>query len=232
MREVAHRSALVHALREAEDATLRELETVRALLGRATEAALSGDAAMAAAVIAHHDELDRHYGEIHDRLLALIARQAPVAGDLRLAMALVHTIDRIARMGAQCLNIATLCGAMPAGQRPSGGQLESLSKMSALADRQLGEATRVFAERDVGGASRLREDDTEINAENRRCFELAVSEGVDEVRREVGFLVALMARALERIGDNAVDVGQQACFVATGRLSVSPVARERRTAGA
>jgi phosphate transport system protein len=70
----------------------------------------------------------------------------------------------------------------------------------------------------VDGAERLRERDVAINEHNRRCFALAVEEGDDEARREAAFFVALMARALERIGDNAVDIAHQALFAAEGRL--------------
>jgi phosphate transport system protein len=214
---VVSRSALQAALHEAEERTLGELRVVRTLLRRAVEAATTGDPSAAEAVEADARELDRRYGDVHDRLLSLIACQGPVAGDLRLAIALLHVNDRIERMGAQCVNVATLCRQIPSGQSASAGQLECLSTMAELADEQVAEAERVFAERDREGARDLRKHDLEINGHNRRCFELAVQNGSDESRREVGFFVALMARALERIGDNAVDIGQQASFAATGR---------------
>jgi phosphate transport system protein len=166
--------------------------------------------------------LERRYGEVHDRLLTLIACQAPVAGDLRLAIALLHVNERVERMGAQCLNVAKLCRAIPEGTRPSAAQLECLSAMAQLAEEQVAEAARVFAERDVEGAGRIRQHDLAINSANRRCFALAIEDGGDEGLREVAFVVAMMARALERIGDNAVDVGQQAAFAVTGRLRPAP----------
>jgi phosphate transport system protein len=171
-----------------------------------------------------HD-LQRRYHDVHERLVALIARQAPFAGDLRLAAALLHVSDRLERMSAQCMNIVTLCDAFPANERPSTGQRECLSGMATLAVEQMAEAARVFAERDVDGARRLSEHDLGINERNRHCFALAVREGHDEARREVAFLVALMARAIERIGDNAVDIGRQAAFVASGRLEREPADR-------
>ena len=97
-------------------------------------------------------------------------------------------------------------------------QLACLSKMAALAGQQVAEAARVFAQRDVDGALRLRERDAVINEHNRRCFALAISDGDEPLRREAAFFVALMARAIERIGDNAVDIGQQTIFTVTGRL--------------
>jgi len=212
------RPLLDNALAEVEEQTLAELDLVRGSLRRAVEAALAGDPAIADEVKARGSEFDRRYDEVHDRLMALIARQAPVAGDLRLTMALLHTNDRIERMGAQCLNIATLCCALPAGGGPAPEQLDCLSAMARLADEQVAEAARVFADRDVEGARRLREHDARINEGNRRCFALGITDGDDEARREAAFFVALMARAIERIADNAVDIGKQAAFVVTGRL--------------
>jgi phosphate transport system protein len=215
------RAPLQESLRGAEEQTLGELGVVRESLGRAVEAVTTGETAIAEELAAGAAERERRYGEVHDCLLALMARQAPVAGDLRLATALLHVNDRVERMGAQCVNIATLCRAFPKGGRPSSGQLECLSAMARLADEQVAEAARVFTERDIEGARRLVEHDLGINEQNRRCFALAVREGDDEVHREVAFLVALMARAIERIGDNAVDIGRQAAFAATGRLRTS-----------
>jgi phosphate transport system protein len=220
--EVARRPKLVDALRAAQDSTLAEMDVVRELLRRAVQAAITGDRTVADSVVQESGELDRRYADVHDQLLAVIARQAPVAGDLRLAMALVHVNDRVARMGAQCMNIAKLCCVMPEAKRASAGQLECLRAMADLADEQVAEAARSFAARDVAAASRLRAHDLGINEHNRRCFELAVHEGTDANRRQVGFFVALMARALERIGDNAVDIGQQTAFVETGAMRAEP----------
>jgi phosphate transport system protein len=212
------RSALEHALREAEERTLAEIDVVRGSLRTAVEAVLGDNLQLADEVVVQGREVERRYADVHDRLMALIARQTPVATDLRIAMALLHVNDRVERMGAQCVNIATLCSAMAADERPSERQLGCLSEMADLTDEQVREAARVFAERDVEGARRLREHDFGINEHNRRCFAIAVQEGESEARREAAFFVALMARALERIGDNAVDIGQQAAFAVTGRL--------------
>jgi phosphate transport system protein len=212
------RAALEEGLRQAEQQTIAEFAVVRDLLRRAVAAAIEGDPAEGERVAADARELDRRYGEVHDRLLALIALQAPVATDLRLAIALLHVNDRLERMGAQAVNIATLCGEMPDGTRPSDEQLRCLAAMARLADEQVADAATVLSERDPRGAERLRRHDLALNEHNRNCFALAVHDGDDEARREAAFFVALMARALERIGDNAVDVARQAAFAATGRL--------------
>ena len=217
------RAPLEEALREAEAGVLAELAGVREALQHAVRSVAVDDLTFGQLVVERAGDLHRRYDDVHERLLALVARQAPVAGDLRLATALLHVNDRLERMNAQCLNIVTLRRAFPAEESPSSGQLDCLSGMATLADEQMAQAARVFAERDVAGARRLVEHDLGINESNRRCFALAVRDGDDEVRREVAFLVALMARAIERIGDNAVDIGRQAGFVATGRLERASV---------
>jgi phosphate transport system protein len=135
----------------------------------------------------------------------------------------LHVNDRLERMSTQCVNIVTLRWAFPANEAPSEGQLDCLRTMAELADEQLAEAGGVFAARDVEGARRLGQHDLGINERNLRCFDLAVRERAEGPRREVALMVAMMARAIERIGDNAVDIGRQAAFVATGRLERSSI---------
>jgi phosphate transport system protein len=219
MLETAGRPRLTRALDEAETAMLDSLELVRGLLARAVDAALEGDPAAAEEVGRQAGDLAQRHLAVHEKVLTLIACQSPVAGDLRLAMALLHINDRIERMGSQCLNIATLCCAIPTSADISAAQHDCLKEMARLTDEQLAEAARVFAEQDVEGALALREHDAGINGHNRRCFQLAVHDGTDEDRREGAFCVAMMARALERVGDNAVDIGRQLTFVATGRFA-------------
>jgi phosphate transport system protein len=217
------RAPLDEALREVEERALAALPVLREALRDAVLGVFERDAALGDRVIAQAHGLRSRYDDVHERLLSLMARQAPVAGDLRLAIALLHVNDRLERMSAQCVNIVTLGRALPDGDAPSQRQLECLKGMASLADEQLAEAERVFAERDEAGAQRLGQHDLGINERNRRCFNLAVDDGVGEAEREVAFMVAMMARAIERIGDNAVDIGRQVAFVVTGQLERSSV---------
>jgi phosphate transport system protein len=91
-----------------------------------------------------------------------------------------------------------------------------LAKMGQLARSQALQCTQAFALRDVGLAEDLVRTDAEINRLNRCVFSRAVQIGTDQDRREWAMHAMLMARALERVGDNAVDVGEQVAFVETG----------------
>jgi phosphate transport system protein len=205
-------ATLEEGLERAERGTLAQLEALRGSLGDAVEAATSANRFLAQEVSDRADELVRRHATVHEDLLAVIARQAPVATDLRLATALLHLSDRADRVAAQCHNIATLAAAVPDGVRPSPQQANALNGMAKLADEQLAEAISVFRRRDMEGAKRLHDGGSAVDHRNRRYFELAAADP------DGSLVVALMARALERVGENALDIAQQVNFVATGRL--------------
>ena len=106
MEETRHR--FHEALRELERKTLDGFELVIEQLDRALESVGSRDVELAAMVVADDDRINRRYREIHDDALSLLARQTPVAGDLRLVAALLDIVRCIERMGDQCANIAKL----------------------------------------------------------------------------------------------------------------------------
>lgn len=212
------RPALEQALEQAEHNVLDRLEGVRGLLAEAMASTLECDTDRASRVLARARELAQVHAHVHQEVMALIARQAPVAGDLRLVMGLLQANDRIARMEAQCVDIATLCTSIPDRESASPSQLSCLAEMAKLVDRQVAEAASALRERDIGTVRSVQELDLEVNRHNRACFDLAVHDGADETRRSAAFYGALMARALERIGDNAVEIAQLVTFVVTAQL--------------
>jgi phosphate transport system protein len=203
-------------LRELEENALGGLELIIEQLDRVLEALRHQDVELAQMVIADDDRVDGRYLEVHQGILSLLALQAPVAGDLRLVAALLHMIKHIERMGDQCVNIAKLIplsGYEPP-VRPE--MLEALAKMGAHARSEVAQSKAAFAGRDVGLAEDLVRQDREINRLNREIFRMAIEIGDDPDTREWAMHMILVARALERIGDNAVDIGEQVAFVVTG----------------
>jgi phosphate transport system protein len=94
--------------------------------------------------------------------------------------------------------------------------LGRIEQMGVLARSEVSQSKQAFALRDVALAEDLVRQDEQINRLNRECFHLAVDVGTDTDRREWAMTMLLVARALERIGDNAVDIGEQVAFVVTG----------------
>jgi phosphate transport system protein len=203
-------------LLELEHSALGGLDLVSQAIDRTLEVIETRDAELAAMVIADDDRIDGRYLEVHQGILSLLALQAPVATDLRLVAALLHVIKHIERMGDQCVNICKLIpldGSEPPVHEPI---LERILRMGKLARSEAQQAKVAFAERDVELAQDLVRQDAEINSLQRECFRLGLDIGDDLDRREWAMHMTLVARCLERIGDNAVDIGEQTAFVVTG----------------
>jgi phosphate transport system protein len=210
------RTAFQAQLRELEHQALTGLDLVVEQLDRVLEALQHQDVELAQMVIADDDRIDGRYLEVHQGILSLLALQAPVAGDLRLVAALLHTLKHIERMGDQCVNIAKLIPLSGYEPPVDGEMLEALAHMGALARSEALQCKAAFAGRDIELAEDLVRQDLEINRLNRTIFRAAIEIGDDPDRREWAMHMTLVARALERIGDNAVDIGEQVAFVVTG----------------
>jgi phosphate transport system protein len=203
-------------LKQLETQALGALDLVVATLDRTLEALEHQDIELASIVVNDDDRIDGRFLEVHQGILSLLALQAPVAGDLRTVAALLHVIKHAERMGDQCVNIAKV---MPlvGNEPPSDPELlEKIFKMGRLARSEVAQAKQAFTLRDVSLAQDLVRQDEEINALNREVFRRAVEIGTDEDTREWAMTMMLVSRALERIGDNAVDIGEQVAFVVTG----------------
>ena len=185
-------------------------------LDRALETIQNQDVELASMVIADDDRIDGRYLEVHQGILSLLALQAPVAGDLRVVAALLHVIKHVERMGDQCVNMAKLVPL--AGHQPPADprMLELIQRMGDQARRQVVQCGQAFERRDVEMAEDLVRQDDEIDRLNREVFHTALELGDDADRREWAMHMMLVGRCIERIGDNAVDIGEQTAFVVTG----------------
>jgi phosphate transport system protein len=195
---------------------LEGLDLVVASVERTNEAVQHQDVELAELVIASDDVIDGRYLEVHQAILTLLATQAPVASDLRLISALLHVMKCMERMGDQCVNIAKLIPI--AGHEPPADErmLKDILTMGNAVREQVRQAKRAFENRDVELARDLVRQDDVVDNLNRECFRLAIEIGTSEDRREWAMTMLLIARAVERIGDNAVDVGEQVAFLVTG----------------
>jgi phosphate transport system protein len=210
------RTAFKEELAKIEEQALGGLDLVVEALDRSLEALAHQDVELAALVIDDDDRIDGRYLEVHQGLLSLLALQAPVAGDLRVVAALLHVIKHVERMGDQCVNIAKLVPLSGHDAPVDEEMIDILSRMGTLARSEVGQAKQSFCLRDAALAEDLVRQDREINKLNREAFQRAIVIGDDPDRREWASYMMLVARALERVGDNAVDIGEQTAFVVTG----------------
>jgi len=203
-------------LEQLEERALGGIDLVVETLDRTLESLEHHDGELAEFVIADDDRIDGRYLEVHQSILTLLATQAPVATDLRLISALLHLIKSVERMGDQCVNIAKLIPLTGHDAPQDERMLADLVTMGRQVKTLLGQAKQAFASRDVELARDLVRGDDVVDNLNRECFRLAIEIGDELEKREWGMSMMLVSRALERMGDNAVDIGEQAVFVVTG----------------
>ena len=210
------RSHFQEELAKLEEQALGGLDMVVNALDRALETVQHQDVELASMVISDDDRIDGRYLEVHQGVLSLLALQAPVAGDLRLVAAVLHIIKNMERMGDQGVNMAKLVPL--AGHNPPADQrvLEHIQTMGEQARQQVIQSKQAFARRNVEQAQDLVRQDDEIDQHNRDVFRLALEIGDDPDTREWAMHMMLVARCIERIGDNAVDIGEQTAFIVTG----------------
>ncbi len=206
-----------------------ELDEIEALLqdegrlcGRSLEMVLAAletaDEAKAQQVIAADDEVDSIYLRVESSIESLLARQAPVAVDLRLVLSMIHVNLHLERIGDQCVNIAKLGLLLPPHPPLPAELLTDFATMGRQAQAMIAEAMRSFGARDLAGAESLLAMDQVINQTNHGVARRILSIADDEPSHEAGLRAILIARCLERVGDNAVDIGEQTAYLVTAEF--------------
>jgi phosphate transport system protein len=204
-------------LEAAERGLLAEGRLVQRQLARVMSALEEHDIAVASQVIADDDLVDEAYVATDSRILNLIALQAPVAGDLRLVSALLHSNVHIERMGDLCVNIAKFV--LNGHAYPSGDLgMVNLQEMGTRAAEMVHLALRALSERSLPLAEQLPLKDDAIDRLNRGMLQHLRTHLADESSLEWASNLLLVARYLERIGDHAVDVGEQTAFLVSGEF--------------
>lgn len=177
----------------------------------------SRDEAVITQIIQSDDPVDAHYIEIEQRILTLLATQAPVASDLRLVSGMLHINIHLERVADLCVNIAKFVKlALDLPRSPS--IVQELVEMGRLASKMLETAIQAFSKRDLDLALGLPRMDDRIDRLNRDLFKEVAAWAGDEGAIEWGSRMILASRQLERMGDHAVDIGEQVAFMITGEF--------------
>jgi phosphate transport system protein len=198
------------SLQEESDLVLRSLRGALNALER-------GDVELADDVIGFDDEVDSAYTQVEDGIQSLLARQTPVATDLRLVLAILHTNLHLERMADYCVTIAKLIK-LSEGLRAESELLEGLEEMGQRAEEMIRVAMDAFAARDLEKSESLVELDELIDRANRRAVERVLEIASDLSAREWGLRMLIVSRCLERIGDHAVDIGEQTAYLVSGEF--------------
>jgi phosphate transport system protein len=200
------------------EAALQEegAHVLRALRG-ALNALLQSDIELADEVIAFDDEIDEAYLGIEEGIQSLLARQTPVAVDLRLVLAILHNNLHLERMADYCVTIAKLTKLVQDVPHDA-TILEGFEEAGQRAEEMIRVALDSFRDRNVARAESLVDLDELIDRANRRVVGHVLSLGGDPALQEWGLRMIIVSRCLERIGDHAVDIGEQTAFLVSGEF--------------
>ena len=210
------RASFQEELRELERALDVEAELVIRSLRGAIEALMTRDVELADEVIAFDDDVDATYLAVEDGIQSLLARQTPVATDLRLVLAMLHVNLHLERMADYCVTIAKLVK-LSAGLEGEPRLVEGFEEMGQRAEEMIRVGLDSFAQRDVTRAESLVDLDELIDRGNRRAAEQVIDLAGDSLR-EWGLRMLMVSRCLERIGDHAVDIGEQTAYLVSGEF--------------
>lgn len=204
-------------LRKVEDAVQQMGVLAERQLEKAMRALESTEAGITGEVIAGDDEVDRYYLEIEMRILDLFALQTPVASDLRLLTALLHINLHLERIGDMAVNIAKIAQLVD-GLPRSPGVLQHLGEMGGIALRMVAASLDAFGRRDVELCRTLPKMDEPIDRLNRGMLAEVLAIADDKRMLEWGIRMHVVSRQIERVGDHAVDIGEQVAFLVTGEF--------------
>ncbi len=194
---------------------------VGAAMGSATRALLAADLRLAESVIAADVQIDEAQRELDERAVDILARQAPVATDLRVVVASLRMSSSLERMGDLARHVALLARLRYPHKALPGDVELIFAEMGATAQRIASKAGRVIATRDLALAAELAKDDDALDDLHRQVFALMAS---DTWTASAGTTadVTLASRFYERYGDHAVSLAKRITYLVTGEYDTAP----------
>ena len=194
-----------------------ESDLVMRSLRLALSALADADGETADEVIRFDDEVDAVYVEIEQGIQNLLATQTPVASDLRLVLSILHINLHLERMADYCVTIAKLVKLTELLPQAS-SLIDAFEEMGTRAEEMIRVAVDSFAARDAARAETLVDLDELIDRANRHAVEQVFAIADDPDARRWGLKMLIVSRCLERIGDHAVDIGEQTTYLVTGEF--------------
>ncbi len=212
------RLSFTEELAQLEASLQEEGELVLRALRSSLNALARGDVELADEVISFDDQVDARYMQIEEGVQSLLARQTPVAADLRLVLAVLRVNLHLERMADYCVTVAKLTKLMGNLNVTDDAISRSIEDMGQRAEQMIRVALDSFATRDAKKAETLVDLDELIDRANRNATEDVLSLGDSPEEREYGLRMLVVSRCVERIGDHAVDIGEQVVYLVTGEF--------------
>jgi phosphate transport system protein len=192
-------------------------ELAERAVARSVDALVRGDVAEADDVISHDDDIDERYMDVEARALSLLALQTPVATDLRMISAIIHINLHLERIGDMAVNIAKIFRSV--AELPTNSTIvQQIREMDDVVRPMIRVALEAFSHRDLELCLKLPEMDDPVDRLNLGMYEEVAALAADPAALDWGLRMNMVARQLERVGDHAVDIGEQVGFLLTGEF--------------
>lgn len=211
------RSAFHQEMADLEQTLLNVADQAEQMVGMAVDAVCIPNMELAARVVALDNQIDQTYLTVHNRWMALMALQQPMAGDLRMMSVLLHLNTTLERMGDQCVNIAKMAQ-VTYGLPRSDRIVSQIREMGDLVRPMIRTGVEALVRRDLDEARLLPAMDEPVDRLNRNMYKEVVECGNDPAVLEWATRMMMVSRALERIGDQVVDIAEQTAFLLTGEM--------------
>lgn len=202
-------------LEELERKVLSMVERAEQMVGMAVESVTGDDVNLAVRVIEMDGGIDATYSEVHQDWTALMARNQPMGSDLRKMTTLIQLNVTFERMGDQCVNIAKIAQ-LNAGLARVERICEQIREMGDLVRPMVRTAIDAYIRGDVDEARLLPAMDQPVDRLNANMYKETVAVRESPELLEWAAKMLMVSRALERIGDQAVDFGEQTAYLMTG----------------
>ncbi len=184
-------------------------------LNRATQSLMDADLELAESVITADEHIDAVRRDLDNRAVDTLARQQPVATDLRTLVTAMRMSSDLERMGDLARHVAKVARLRyPATAIPASLQA-TFVEMAQLAERMVMKTGAIIHNNDLAGASRLKDDDDRMDELHREVFHVLLSDRWDGPT-EAAVDATLLSRYYERFGDHAVSVAHRVVYLVTG----------------
>jgi phosphate transport system protein len=183
----------------------------------ATTALLDGDLHLAESVIAADEQIDALRRETDERSIDLLARQQPVATDLRMVVTAMRMSSDLERMGDLARHVAEVARLRYPDSAIHPVMRSTVLEMGRVAERIVAKAGSVIAAKDVETALALERDDDEMDRLHRDVFTM-LTDGKWKYGIEAAVDATLVGRYYERFADHAVSVARRLVYLVTGEF--------------
>jgi phosphate transport system protein len=205
---------------ELEEIRSRVLEMgglVEQQIDQAIHALVKGDVALAEELVKNDYKVNKLEVTIDEECNQIIARRQPTAGDLRLVVAVIKTITDLERMGDEAEKIARMAMRLAGEERPKNNYME-IQALGNHVRQMLHDALDAFARVDMEAAVRVAREDEQVDQEYDGVLRQLITYMMEDPRTISRMLnVIWAARALERIGDHACNIGEYVIYLVKGK---------------